>query len=729
MTPDNTAPDLAELAWSVAPSEVKADGQDPLLGCLVLLTRLHERPHSPESLTAGLPLERGRLTLNLFYRAAERAKLTSRIVNRPLAEIPSFALPAILLLKGRQACVLTRYLDDNTAEILTPESGGGRQTIDRAHLAERYQGHAIFVRPEYDYDGRLGEESATPEKSWFWDTLIHFWPVYAQVLLASLLINSFALVTPLFSMNVYDRVVPNNAVETLWVLAIGVMTVLGFDFVLRTLRGRFVDSAGKSADALLSAKIFEHVLNIQAAAKPASAGAFANTLRDFENVRDFLSTATVTAFVDIPFTFLYLLVIWFIAGPLVVVPMCALPFLLLFGFALQKPLSRAVDSTQHEATQRHGVLVETIGGLETVKSLNAQSRLQRKWEQFVTLTAQSSLAVRTLSLTIVNFSIFLQSLSYVCVVIYGVYLIKNGDLTMGALIASSILGSRALFPLAQVASLLSRLDQSLISFQALDRIMKLPVERPVGQRFLHRSSFRGDLQFKDVTFAYPRSDVPALKNLSFTIRAGERVAFIGRLGSGKSTVAKLVLGLYPPEEGSVLIDGTDLRQVDPVDLRRNVGSILQDCYLFLGTVRDNIAMGSGHLDDSAVLRAAKIAGVDDFVRQHPRGYDLMVGERGEGLSGGQRQAVALARALVMDPPVLVLDEPTSGMDSGSERQFMKRLSDTLPGKTLILITHRASLLPLCDRIVIMDQGRVVSDGPRDKVLEALNKGEVKVSAA
>jgi ATP-binding cassette, subfamily C, bacterial LapB len=728
MASDTTAPGLAVPAWSVAPSEVKADGQDPLLGCLVLLSKLHERPHSPESLTAGLPLEDGRLTLGLFHRAAQRAQLTSRIVNRPLGEIPDFTLPVILLLEERQACVLMRYVDAHTAEILVPESGGGRQIIARDVLERMYAGYAIFIRPEYDYDGRLGEEAAPPTRSWFWDTVLQFWAIYAQVLIASLLINCFALVTSLFSMNVYDRVVPNNAVETLWVLAIGVMTVLGFDFLLRTLRGRFVDTAGKSADALLSAKIFEHVLNMQIASKPTSAGAFANTLRDFDNVRDFFSTATVTALVDIPFTLLFLLVIWLIAGPIALVPLTAIPLLLIAGFALQRPLNAAIKRNQREATQRHGMLVETIGGLETLKSLNAESRLQRKWERFVTMTAQSSLSVRTLSLSIVSFSVLLQNLSYVCVIIYGVYLIRDGSLTMGALIAASILSGRALFPLSQIASLLARMDQSIVSFQDLNRIMQLPVERPVGKRFVHRAAFRGHIQFKDVTFAYPLAELPALRNVNFSIRPGEKVAFIGRLGSGKSTIAKLILNLYQPTQGGVLIDGTDLRQLDPADLRRNAGAILQDCFLFHGTIRDNIAIGAGHLDDAQILRAAKIAGVDEFVSRHPRGYDLMVGERGEGLSGGQKQAIALARALVMDPPVVVMDEPTSGMDTGSERLFMNRLGEILPDKTLILITHRASLLTLVDRIIVMDQGQVVLDAPRDKALDALNKGEIKVSA-
>ena len=715
--------------WAVPQAALKLDAQDPLLGCLALLTRLFERPLSPEALSAGLPLAEGRLTPELFLRAAERAGLTGRVAKRALDDVPEFSLPAVLLLTEGRACVLNRRLGNGTLEILTPETGGGRREIAAEALAESYAGYVLFVRPEFREEGRIGDELAAPRRSWFWGTLTQFWPIYGQVIVASLLINSFALAMPLFIMNVYDRVVPNNAIETLWVLAVGVASVIGFDFFMRMLRGYFVDAAGKRADTLLSARIFEQVQNIQMASRPGSAGAFANILRDFEAVRDFLTSATVTAFADIPFIALFILVIWMIAGPVAIVPALAVPVVILGGVLLQRPLKTAITETQREAAQKHGMLVETIGGLETIKSLNAQGRLQRKWEQFVDKTAASGLRVRVLSLGIISSSTFFQQLATVGVIIYGAYEISEGNITTGALIAAVILTSRALAPLAQVANLLARMNQSMTALSALNTIMALPVERPEGKRFLHRPTFEGAIRFQNVTFSYPNAELPALRDASFSIAAGERVAFIGRVGSGKSTVAKLILGLYAPTEGSVMVDGTDLRQVDPADLRRNIGAILQDSFLFLGTVRDNIALGAPHADDEAILRAARIAGVDDFVRRHPRGYDLMVGERGEGLSGGQRQAVALARALVNDPPILILDEPTSGIDVGTEKIFLANVSKTLRGKTLVLITHRASLLPLAERIIILDQGRVVADGPRAKVLEALNKGEIKVEPA
>jgi ATP-binding cassette subfamily C protein LapB len=719
----------AGAGWQIPRRALKVDAEDPLLGCLAILTSIYERPQSPEALSAGLPVLDGRLTPELFLRAAKRAGLSGRIVKRPVSKIPEFSYPVVLLLGDGGACVLTTRGEDDSYEILTPESGG-RQTIAKDTLDEIYSGYTIFVRPEYLDDNRLGPDTHTaPKRSWFWGTVMRFWPTYSQVIIASLLINSFALVMPLFIMNVYDRVVPNNAIETLWVLAIGAATAIGFDFFMRMIRGYFVDSAGKRADTLLSADIFERVQDIQMSSRPGSAGAFANILRDFESVREFLTSATVTAFADIPFIALFILVIWLVAGPVAVVPAVAVPIALIGGIILQSPLKSAISKTQVESAQKHGILVETIGGLETIKSLNAQGRLQGKWEEFVAKTAETGLRARVFSLGIVTFSTFLQQISTVAVIVYGAYLIQDGVLTTGALIAAVILNGRALAPLGQVAGLLARMNQSLSALGALNQIMSLPLERPAGKRFLHRPTFAGAIDFREVTFSYPGSEIAALNKVTFSIQPGERVAFIGRVGSGKSTVAKLMLGLYAPDEGAVLVDRTDLRQVDPIDLRRNVGAILQDSFLFHGTVRDNIALGATTADDEAVMNAAVMAGVHDFVRRHPRGYDLVVGERGEGLSGGQRQAVALARALIKEPPILILDEPTSGIDVGTEKAFLTRLAPTLKGRTLVLVTHRASLLPLVDRIIILDQGRVVADGPREKVIEALNAGKIKVGQA
>ena len=708
--------EAGEKTWGLHPSDLSSDAQDPLLGCLVALSKIFGSPRSAESLTTGLPLEDNRLTPGLFLRAAERAGFSARIVGRKLRKIPEVVLPVVLLLKDRSACVLVRRLPGNEAEVILPETGLGAETISVNDLLDIYDGYAIFVRPEFSFRRHKQEGTLESPGSWFWGTLGKFSGTYINVIAAAFLINTFAIATPLFIMNVYDRVVPNKAIETLWVLAIGVGTVFVFDFLLKTLRGYFVDNAGKRADVVLSSRIFAHVLNMQMAARPASSGAFANQLRDFESLRDFFTSATFVALVDVPFLAVFLGVIWLVGGPVVWVPATAVPIVILAGLFVQFPLRRAVQKTTQETSQKHGVIVETIGALETVKSLGAEGKMQREWERFVGAAAGSGLRARAVSQLGINIAATAQQLSIIGVVIFGVYRIADGEMTIGALIACSILTGRTMAPLALVAGILSRLQQSMTSLKNLNLIMSLPVERPPEKSFLSRTIGKGTIEFQNVTFAYPDSQIPALRNVSFRIEPGERVGILGPIGSGKTTISKLLISLYAPSDGAVVIDGTDLRQIDPSDIRRAIGVILQDVILFHGTVRDNIAMGTPHADDEMIFRAASQAGVHEFISRHPHGYDLMVGERGQTLSGGQRQCIALARALVPDPPIVLMDEPTSMMDMSSERQFIKRLKELLTGKTLILITHRPSMFNLVDRLIVMSQGRVIADGPRDEIL-------------
>ena len=718
--------DAAAPGWNVTPRAASHD--DPLLSCLVTLSQLLERPTSAEALKAGLPLEHGRLTPDLAIRAAERAGLSARLVRRPLAKISELTLPCILLLEERGACLLVERLAGERVRVVLAETGRGALELPLAELALAYTGYALFARPEVRFDRRAEQVESPGADSWFWGTLAQGWPIYGEVVLAAVLINAFALASPLFIMNVYDRVVPNNALETLWVLAAGALTVFLFDFLLRNLRGYFIDSAGKIADVKLASRIFEHVLGIQMAARPASAGAFASNLREFESLRDFFTSASLVTLVDLPFVVFFILIVWWLGGPIAIVPAVAVPLVIGVGLCLQVPLNRVVRRTFKEAAQKHGVLVESISGLETIKSIGAEGRMQRNFEQFVSATARSATRARFLSAFGVNFSALAQNLVTVGVVMFGVYRIGEGLMTVGALVACTIITGRGMAPLAQVAGILTRYHQARASYDALKQIMALPVERPRQARFLHRPELRGEIEFKNVTFSYPGQKFPALDGVSFVIRPGERVGLIGRIGSGKTTIEKLVLGLYEPDQGAVLIDGTDLRQIDPADLRRNIGCVLQDVFLFHGTVRDNITLGAAFADDRAVLRAARIAGVEDFVARHPQGFDLNVGERGESLSGGQRQAIAIARALLLDPPVLVLDEPTSAMDNGAESRFKQRLGEVLAGRSLMLVTHRASVLSLVERLIVLDAGKVVADGPRDDVLKALAAGRIRAQA-
>jgi len=698
---------------------------DPLLACLLLISRRFERPITGESLLSGLPLVEGRLTPALFVRAAARAGLASRLAPRPLDAIDDDSLPAVLLLKGRRACVLIGRPEPGRLEIQSPELEGLPNTIDASALADSYLGQAILVRPQPRHASEIDGDDAPPSGSWFWRSMARYAPIYYQALMAAVMINFFALALPLFTMNVYDRVVPNAAFETLWVLAIGVGLALAFDFGLRTLRGYLIDLAGQRAEILLSKHIFARVLDIQLASRPVSSGAFAATMREFDTLRDFFAAATLAVIVDLPFTFLFLALIAFLAGGLVIVPLLAIPLVIGAGWLVEVPLQRVYAQAQRSMAQKHGLLIEAVAGLETIKSLECASRMQRAWEVLVGTVAGVGLESRFLSGLAVNISIAVQQLAAIGIIVAGVYRIEDGALSMGALVAASMLAGRALAPLTQVASLLTRYTQSRAALKALDGVMAMPGEHEWGKRVLHRRIENGAIEFRNVQFGYPGSMIDSLNGVSFQIRPGERVGLIGRIGSGKSTIARLILNLYQPKEGAVLVDGIDVRQIDPADLRRAIGYVPQDVLLFLGTVRENIALRIPDADDEMVLKAAWLGGVEDFVARHPQGYELMVGERGERLSGGQRQAVANARAVIGEPPILILDEPTSGFDSTSEARFRERMGSVLAGRTLILITHRASLLDFVDRLIVMDGGKIVADGPRDAVVAALADGKIR----
>jgi ATP-binding cassette subfamily C protein LapB len=720
--------DVSESAkgWRIAPSEI--DFEDPLLSCLVTLAGLLQRPISAEALKAGLPHAGERFSPELAVRAAERAGIGARITRRPkLRAILPVTLPCILLLKDGNACVLLGYLGAARAEVVVPEGGTAKKVVDLDELQSQYTGYALFARPEFKFDQRASDIRLAQPRAWFWGTLAKFWPIYSHVLLASALINCFALASPLFIMNVYDRVVPNNAIETLWVLALGVVTVFVFEFVMRNLRTYFVDVAGKNADVIIASRLLEQLMSMKLSSKGASTGAMANNLREFESLREFFTSGTVVALVDLPFIFLFIGVIWLVAGPVAVIPLLVVPAVIVVGVIMQFPLRGVIEKTHRESTQKHALLVETIDGLETIKAAAAEGRIQRAWERFVGLTAESSGKARFISGVATTFAQVSIQLSTVAVIVYGVYLIADGRITMGALIAATILTGRSLAPLGSIAAMLTRLQQSRVALGSLDAIMKAPVERPQDKSFLHRPSLSGQIEFQQVCFSYPGQESHALEGVSFKAEAGERIGILGRIGSGKSTIARLMIGLYEPSEGAVLMDGTDIRQIDPADLRRNVGYVSQDNYLFFGTVRDNIAFGAPHLDDQAIMRAAQVAGVSDFLRSHPHGFDLQVGERGMSLSGGQRQAIVIARALLLDPPMVLLDEPTSNMDNSTEMVFKKRLSELLPGKTLLLVTHRSSLLSLIDRLIIIDGGKIVADGPKDEVLSALKQGQIRAT--
>jgi ATP-binding cassette subfamily C protein LapB len=698
--------------------------RDPLAESLVIAARLYGETTSAQSLTAGLPLEDGHLTPALAVRAAERAGLSARLARSRISDLRPEKGAVILLRMNGSACVLVQR-DDSRVRIIEPDAPDAPRDIALVDLAWTYTGEAILLRPLHRFTAGTASERIADTHHWFWGTLRAEVPTYGEVALATVLINVFALASPLFFMNVYDRVVPNNATETLWVLTIGIGLVLAFDLILKILRGYFIDVVGRRADLALSSALFARVMDLKLDQPRQTPGTLANNLREFESLREFFTSATLASIIDLPFVLLFLAVLFWIGGLWMVTPvLIALPVVVVLGLALQPALRDHIRRSFAATEAKYSLVIETAAAIEHVKHLNAASQIQRKWEGLVDFVARESLTSRLLSSFALNFTAWIQAMTGVIVLIVGAYLAADGKLTLGALIACTIIAGRAVAPLTQLAALLTRYHTASTALSALNRIMEAPVERDPSRTFVNRPKLDGRIDFRAVTFRYPGQEVDALRELSFSIPPGSRVGIVGRMGSGKSTIAKLLIGLYHPQSGNVLIDGIDARQIDPADLRRNVGYMPQNIVLFSGTVRQNLTMGA-HVDDEAMLRAVQLVGLDEHISRHPLGYDMPVGERGDGLSGGQKQAVALARALLSDPPVLLLDEPTASVDTATEEQFKARLARTLEGRTLVVITHRESMLTLVDHLIVVDGGRVVAAGPKKDVLQALSQGRVR----
>jgi ATP-binding cassette subfamily C protein LapB len=709
--------------WELPP---EAGGRhDPLLECLMVLARVHGVPRTRDALTSGLPLVEHILVPSIFDRAARRAGLASKVVRRDLDSLKDALLPVVLLLKDRDACLLAGWTADGSARVVHPEISESETVMSRQDLAALYTGTAIFCRPQFRFDKRAPEVGEVRRRHWFWGALMENLPVYKDILYAAFLINLFAIAMPMFTMNVYDRVVPNNATETMWMLAIGLAIVLVADVSLRLMRGYLIDLAGSRVDVDLSSRIMERVLGIRMENRPISAGAFAANLRSFETVRDFIASATVTTLIDLPFALLFLLVVAWIDLPMAVPGLVGVVLVIGYALLVQARMHELSETTYRAGAMRNAALVESLVGLETVKALGAEGIMQRKWESSATFLARTSTQLRLLAATTMNGAMGVSQLVYLAVVVLGVYRIGAAELSMGGLIACTMLASRAMAPFAQVAGLLTHYHNAATALKTLDQVMGNAVERPADANFVSRSHFEGEIEFNDVSFAYPNEERDALRHIAFRIKPGEHVAIIGRVGSGKSTLQKLLLGLYQPTAGSIRVDGVDIRQLDPAELRRSIGYVPQDVTLFYGSLRENIVLASPEIDDTALLAAAEVGGLMDMVNRHPRGFDLVVGERGESLSGGQRQGVAIARAVVNAPPILLLDEPTGAMDFSSEDEVKQRLREYGAGKTMVVVTHRTSLLDLVDRIIVIDHGKVVADGPKATVIEALKHGRIE----
>ena len=692
--------------------------KDALLLCLEELCRLYKLPGALKTIDSIYPKSAKSITLDKFVSIVKKINFVASVDELSLKALATQKLPLIYFNKNNEASLLLAI--ENDQYHIWEASLNKASHITAIVFKAKYVKKCILIKPQLQNDGRVSfHESIIKPSSWFWESLLKYKKVYMDVILASLVVNILSIFSSLFTMNVYDRVIPNQAHETLWALAIGVFIAYIFDILLRTLRSYFVDTANKRGDNEISAMLFERVMGLRLEHRPASSGSMANTLKEFDSLRDFFTSATLLSVVDLPFVFIFILVIGWIGGSLFLVPLIAIPLIIFSGLIFQPALERAMNLNLTEASQKHGLLIESISNMETIKSLSTEGFFQNKWESILEASSASSFRSKFLATMIVNMTSFIQQVAYILIIVIGVYLIEKNVLTMGGLVACSILASRAMAPLAQISSLLIRFQTASHALRNLNTLIATEQERPSNKKFLHRAAFDGGIQFDKVTFNYPGQGAHSLDSISFDIKPGDKVAILGRVGSGKTTLLKLILGLYRPQSGSILIDGIDQNQIDPIDLRSNMGYVDQDAKLFYGTLRDNIAIVKPDATDAMILEVAKIAGVEEFAKTHPLGYEMRVGEGGHGLSGGQRQAITIARALLLNPQIILMDEPTSGMDTVAESHFIKNMNIFLKQRTLLFVTHKSSMMTMVDKIILMDAGKIVAFGPRDEVLKKL----------
>ncbi|MGY4674631.1 type I secretion system permease/ATPase [Ursidibacter arcticus] len=696
---------------------------------VALATQLLGSPVAKEALSAQIVRDQyQRINYSSLIELLKANGFENNISKRPLTSIPSLAVPVVVFLGGEEGAVITKIEGSGIErEYYIRQTDGMIKKVSHAELDEKYLGFCWFIKPKIMADMRSELPEYHLPKAWFWKVIWRFKPYYFQVILATFLINFLALVSSLYVMNVYDRVIPNKTYETLWVLSIGVILAITFEFIAKLIRGHLTDIAGKKADLIISSALFRRVMSIRLADKPASSGSYANNLRDFESVREFMTSASLLVLVDLPFLLLFVFVIWLIGGKLAIVPMILIPLVIIVGLLVQPKIAYYMTASMKESSQRQGLVVEAIEGIETLKVNNATSWAQQRWDQYTAKTASIQTKMKDLNNFVINFAVGMQQLNTVFLVLFGTYLIHStveGErITMGALIASVILSGRALAPLSQIAGLATRFQQAKVALSGVNNIVDRPTERRPDHQYIRLDRVEGKVNFNNVSFKYGKEGHLALEGVNIEIQPGERVGILGRVGSGKTTLLNLTSGLYEPVEGSVTLDNVDIRQLDPNFLRSQIAQLPQSPRLFLGTLRENLnlARQDNFSTDQELLMALRRFGLDHIIKDHPRGLDMPLGENGMGLSGGQKQLVALARMTLRDPRVVLLDEPTHSLDQNSENLVLNSLARWSVDRTFIVVTHRPQVLQIVDRIIVIDKGKVLIDGPRDAVLRHLQE--------
>ncbi|PIE44490.1 MAG: type I secretion system permease/ATPase [Gammaproteobacteria bacterium] len=661
----------------------------------------------------GLAAEAQTIEPSHVLEFAEKAGIAARFVRQDLVSIHALTLPVLLILKDGSGCLLNR-IDNNQADCLFSDQLCHGVPIDE--LKGNYSGYCFFLGKEPDNLSQAGAD-VRDKNAWFSQAIRRSLPIYRDILIASFAINLFVLAVPMFSMNVYDRVVPNFATDTLWVLASAVIMIIGFDGLLKFLRVNFIELATKKSDILISSLLFEKVMDLRMAAGPRNVGGFASNIKEFDSIKHFMSSSVILFVIDLPFAVLFLGMIFYVGGVLVAIPIACMLLLLVYVAIIRKPLFASIAASFEDGVQKNALLIESIAGLKNIKLFNAGGKFRARWERLVSTLAGHSIKSRFLSSSITTVMGMLVQLNSVFVVAWGVYLIQDGDLTMGGLIAVMILSSRAISPVGQVASLLASYDQTKVAYSSLKQIMALPAELESQQNFLNPKQLDGDIRFKDVTFTYPGSEKPSVSGVSFHIRPGEKVAILGANGSGKTTIHKLIAGFYQPQQGSILIDNLDIAAISPIFLRQQIACVPQDIVLFAGTLRDNLTLKNVPITDDNLIAAIHLAGLEPLIEGCPQGLAMPISEGGANLSGGQRQAIAIARAFTGSPTIALLDEPSHSMDGKSETEFVRRLEASTRDRTLIVSSHKNALLSLVNRVIVIDQGRIVFDNSKQKFMQ------------
>ncbi|NLO52848.1 MAG: type I secretion system permease/ATPase [Gammaproteobacteria bacterium] len=711
-----------------AAKATKADADyTPWIDAILMVAKHYRLECSKENISLTSHWLKDSPISDVLRGMARQAGLSLSVIKLKENELTSWRLPLVVQFKQGQIAVLDTMDQQGQVGITYSGDEGIKSSITEQELLDNVT-LAVVLRPSHTVpDARIDDYIKPHDQNWFKKIVLRDWRPYSHIFVASFVANVLGLAGILFTRQVYDRVIPAESYSTLYVLFFGVMIAMLFGLVMRILRSRVTDLVGKRADLRISDRVFGHALRIKNAYRPRSTGTFISQIRELDNVREMLTSTTVTAFADMPFFFLFCLVFWYLAGSLVWVPIAAVILMLLPGLLVQGKLRMYANQAMRESSLRNAMLVEAVQGNEDIKTLQAEQRFQSQWNNYNAVSADVNLRLRSLTNNLNAWSQTVQGSAFAVIVLFGAPMVIEGDITTGSLIAASILGSRMISPMAGLTQVLTRWQQAKVALSSINQLMDLPVDNPDGEKKVHKTAINGDYSIKNAKFFYGvDSPAPALTVKKLEIKQGEKIALLGRNGAGKSTLLQVLSGLLEAKEGVVTVDGVGMAHIDPADVRRDIGLMSQNASLFHGTIRENLMLGAPMARDDDMLRALSMTGALEFIHKLPSGMDYVIAEGGRGLSGGQRQSLLLSRLLVRNPHVILLDEPTASLDDTTEKQFLNQLSSWMGDKTFIVATHKMSVVNMVDRIIVVESGQIVLDEPKAVALAKLS-GQTKTT--